>query len=134
MAALVRARGLGGGAASAPAGTLAARLGAQRDGQGGYGSVQATRFVVRALLESAGADPAPGPATVTVRWTELGEGGRAGPSGQREVGRGGSIVVPLGAAVTAVRVQTPARDIVARLERPMLRSFGRVFLGSSDQT
>ena len=63
MAALVRARYLGGGAvgsAAAPeieaaAGRLWTRLLLEREASGGYGSIQATRMVLPALLSTSGA-------------------------------------------------------------------------------
>jgi hypothetical protein len=133
MAALVRARRLGNAdrAAAAIAGRLSTRLLVERDAEGGYGSVQATRAAVRVLLESEGGGgggsggAAPASATVAVRWTEVRSDGRTGASGRVELARAGTASVPLGASVSAVRLQASSPGVIARLERPMLRSFLR---------
>jgi hypothetical protein len=133
MAALVRGRQLGNadGATAASAAKLGARLYAERDPEGGYGSIQATRAAVRALLEAeAGSGGAP-PGHVTVRWTEVSSDGRAGRTGSLDLAPSStaSVVLPAAASASApaggLRVQTSSPGVVARLERPVLLSFRR---------
>jgi hypothetical protein len=123
MAALVRAAKLGrvDGTTAANAGRLTTRLLVERDAAGGYGSAQATCLAVRALLEAA---PADGSST-SVRWTEILASGREGASGRVEVSRRRMVTMPLSASASGVRVEASPPGVVARLERPVLRSFLR---------
>jgi hypothetical protein len=129
MAALVRARRLGSvdRVATANAAKLWTRLFVERDPDGGYGSVHATRAVVRTLLESEGGETQPPPATITVRWNELGTDGHAGSEHRTLLSATGSQTVsfPLGSATAGARVETSAPGVIARLERSMFRSFLR---------
>ncbi len=129
-AALLRAASLG--KPVAPAERLAAWLGVQRDGRGGYGSALATRSAVRALLShDDGADSAPGapgraphesapsaPSPATPTQVTIISGGV-----RREVTVGPSarISLPLDASATRVEVTAVGPGVVARLERPVLR-------------
>jgi hypothetical protein len=134
MAALVRTGKLGGAAVGAAGGSSSSsssssanlarvwpRLLVERDAGGGFGSAQATRLVVPALLE---ADP-PGGAPAAVRWTEIARDGRAGAQGQIVLGPAGSAAIALPATAAGVRVETSTPGVVARVERPALRSYRR---------
>src|SRR5262249_12842420 len=123
VGALVRAARLGraDAAASASAARLATRLLVERDGAGGYGSAQATRIVVRALVEASPADGNP----TSIRWTEILPDRRWGASGRAAVGAHRPAPVPLSAAAVGVRVDVSRPGVVARVERPVLRSFLR---------
>jgi hypothetical protein len=125
MAALVRAVKLGhtDGATAAAAARLSTRLLVERDGTGGYGSAEATRIVVRALLETSPAESRP----AAIRWAEILPGGQEGVgAGARvDVSAGRPFTVPLSDAATGARVDVSAPGVVARIERPVLRSFLR---------
>jgi hypothetical protein len=123
LAALVRGARLGhaDAATSAGAATLAARLLVERDAAGGYGSAQATCIVVRALLEASPASGQP----ATVRWTEMLGGRQQGAGGRVEVPGNRPVTIPLSAVATGVRVEVSAPGVVARIERPVLRSYRR---------
>jgi hypothetical protein len=123
MAALVRAAKLGraDAAASSGAARLVTRLLVDRDAAGGYGSAQATCIVVRALLDAAPTDGKP----TVVRWTELAPGGRDGATGRTEVAAQRPVTIPLSAAAVGVRVDASSPGVVARVERPVLRSLLR---------
>ena len=123
MAALVSASKLGrvDGTTAANVAKLTTRLLAERDAAGGYGSAQATCLAVRALLEAAPADTR----STGVRWTEILAGGREGASGRVEVSRKRTVTIPLAASASSVRLEASPPGVVARLERPVLRSFLR---------
>jgi hypothetical protein len=127
MAALTRTRKLGAVAGGASAGANLARLWprllVERDAEGGYGSAQATRLVVAALLE---ADP-PGAAPAAVHWSAIARDGRPAAEGRVALRPNGSIAIALPPAATGVRVETSVPGVVARVERPALRSFRRPF-------
>jgi hypothetical protein len=123
LAALVRAAKLGhvDATTSAGAARLATRLLVERDEAGGYGSAQATCIVVGTLLEAFSADSQTG----AVRWAELGAGGREGASGRVDVSVKRAVTIPLSASANGVRVDVSTPGVVARVERPVLRSFLR---------
>jgi hypothetical protein len=123
MAALVRAAKLGhvDAATSAGAARLATRLLVERDASGGYGSAQATCIVVSTLLEAFPADGQ----TAAVRWAALGPGGHEGARGRVDVSLKRTITIPLSAVATGVSIEVSAPGVVARVERPVLRSFLR---------
>jgi hypothetical protein len=110
LAALLRAVHIG-RASVAGAERLAAWIGVQRDGQGGYGSTLATRFVVRALLSE-------GPALEKTSRVTI----RSGVVSRAiDVTPDAHVVVPLPADATKVAVSVEGPGIVARFERPVLR-------------
>ncbi|HET6147256.1 MAG TPA: alpha-2-macroglobulin family protein [Polyangia bacterium] len=123
MAALTRARKLGtvDATVAAAAARVWPRLLAERDPAGGYGSAQATRIVVAALLE---ADPAV-VARTTIRWSEIGRDGRAGVEGSVTLAASGSTTIALPPTATGVHVESSAPGVLARVERLALRPFGR---------
>jgi hypothetical protein len=91
MTALVVGEKLGSSRASqASVGTLWSRLLVERDASGGYGSAEATRLVLRALLDAEPASPAP----AFVRWTELSNQGRPTARGEVNLGANGSATLP----------------------------------------
>ncbi|MEJ7734728.1 MAG: hypothetical protein WKG00_36730 [Polyangiaceae bacterium] len=113
-AALLRTHGVG--SPAAPADRLTAWLLVQRDAFGGYGSAEATRNTVRALL--AAAPPPRGDTRVTI------EG--AGVTRTVTVKPNGLVEVPLGGgAGEEIEIRTEGPGLVARLERPALRPWSR---------
>ena len=132
MAALVRARHLGAGAAGsagAPAVEAAAarlwtRLLLDREAGGGYGSIQATRIVLPALLATSGATAAAMPAA-TIDWSEVARDGSVGPRHRLTLGAGAPVSVALSAAAAAVRIEASPPGLIARIERAALRPFVR---------
>jgi hypothetical protein len=101
------------------------RLLVDRDSGGSFGSAQATRVAVTALLESE-APAAAGAPRGPIRWTEITRAGRPGASGSVDVAPSGSVAIALPATASAVRVETAASPgLIARVERAMLRSFQR---------
>ena len=95
------------------------RLLAERDTAGGYGSAEATRQVVRALLEAERATPS----ASTVRVTELTGKGR--PLAQRTVtlADDSALDLPLAADTEAVRIEASVPGLLVRAQRPLFRSF-----------
>ncbi len=130
MAALVRARHLGGvapGSASAieaAAGRLWTRLLLEREASGGYGSIQATRMVLPALLGTPGAVAASVPPS-TIDWSEIGRDGGVGPRHRLTLGAGAPVSVALSATASAVRIEATPPGLIARIERAALRPFVR---------
>jgi len=96
---------------AADADRLAAWIGVQRDGQGGYGSSLATRAVVRALL-------AEGPALAETSHVEI---EAAGVTRTLDVAPSAHLEIPLPGDTTRVRVRVKGPGVVARFERPVLR-------------
>ena len=92
---------------------LAAWIAVDRDASGSFGSSEATRAVVQALVASGALGPGPSQ-TIVVEADGIKRTLTLGPSG--------ALVLSLGERTTAVRVRASA-GVVARLERPMLRSF-----------
>jgi hypothetical protein len=86
-----------------------------RDARGGYGSSEATRDVVRALVALEAQTP---PAASRVIVTE---NGRAKPA--LEVPARGKTVVELGASTMTADVAVTGGPAIVRLERPVLRRF-----------
>jgi len=115
-AALLRAQRLGTSKASAEA--LFARLAPLRDVSGGYGSSTATLAVVRALLSSQ--LDATGKTHVVVRTTD-------GKRFERELDLPSSdfASVDLPDDTLGVQVEVRGPGVVARFERPVLRSWSR---------
>jgi hypothetical protein len=99
---------------AASASTLASWLAVQRDATGGFGTSLATRIAVRALL--AMSDVSAGDASVTV----LTDGGS---SVSARVASNESVTLALGADVKSVRVRSDVPGVLARLVRPVLRSW-----------
>ena len=112
-AALLRTQSL----ASSPAkpSVLFGKLARLRDVTGGYGSSAATLGVVRALVTSQ--LDAAGPSRVHVR--------ARGVDRVVDVPASGFLAVPLPASTLDVDVQVEGAGVVARLERPVLRSWTR---------
>jgi hypothetical protein len=104
---------------AAPAVKIASWLQVQRDASGGFGSSEATKAAVRALLPMT----EPGKHTPTVTVVAEGQGTKA-PVRVKLDGTG-AVVVPLDAQATAVRVQTDMPGVIARLERTVVRSWTR---------
>ncbi len=132
VAAMVRARNLGGGAAGSAsataiegaAGRLWTRLLLDRDASGGYGSIQATRMVVPALLATSGATAAAMPAA-TVDWSEVARDGSVGPRHRLTLGAAAPLSVALSPTAAAVRIESSPPGLIARIERAALRPFSR---------
>jgi hypothetical protein len=132
MAALVRARRLGAGAAGsagapaveAAAGGLWTRLLVDREASGGYGSIQATRIVLPALLATPGATAASAPPT-TVDWSEVARDGSVGPRHRLTLAAAAPASLALSAAAAAVRIEASPPGMIARIERAALRPFVR---------
>ena len=131
MAALVRVRHLGGGAAAsgapaieAAAGRLWTRLLVERDAAGGYGSIQATRLVLPALLGTPGASAAAAP-PATIDWSEVTRDGVVGARHRLTLGAAAPVTVALSATAAAVRIETSSPGLIARIERAALRPFVR---------
>jgi len=92
---------------------LAAWIAVDRDASGSFGSAEATRAVVRALTQANLLSG--GPVSVTVE--------SDGASRTVTVGPSGVVALGLGDKTTSVRVRTEGGGVIARLERPMIRSF-----------
>lgn len=120
MTALVGGEKLRATGQSPKASTLRSRLLVERDASGGYGSPEATRLVVRALLD---AEPAPSPAFV--RWTEFSAKGLPTARGEVNLAANGSATLPLTAAAAGVRIETSSPSVLARAERSLFRAFSR---------
>jgi hypothetical protein len=101
--------------------TLRARLLVERDGNGGYGSAEATRRVVRALLAD---DSAKAQAT-TIRYTELSDEGKSLAQGKVDLAADQSAAVTLSPAAARVQVETSSPGVLVRAQRPLFRSFLR---------
>jgi hypothetical protein len=94
---------------------MTSRLLALRDAQGGYGSSEATRDAVRALVALDLGQPTG--TRVTVR-------GDHGPRGQVvDLRPSAGAVIPLAQATTDVELELQGGPVLARLEQPALRSF-----------
>jgi hypothetical protein len=98
---------------------LWSRLLVERDGKGGYGSAEATRQVVRALLETGGTSTSP----AAIRYTELSAKGK--PIAQRDLhlGADSTVTLQLSPDTTSVRVEGASRGLLARAQRPLFRSY-----------
>ena len=122
IAALLTARKLGGNQPSkAKATALWPRLLLERDSLGGYGSTEATRLVVRALLDA----DAPAPSPAIVGWTALSDQGKPIDRGKVDLAADGSATVPLTAAAAQVRLEATSSAVLARIERSLFRPFKR---------
>ncbi len=132
MAALVRARHLGAGAAGsagapaveAAAGRMWIRLLVDREAGGGYGSTQATRIVLPALLATPGATAA-AMAGATIDWSEVARDGSVGPRHRLTLGAAAPASVALSATAASVRIAASPPGLIARIERAALRPFSR---------
>jgi hypothetical protein len=102
----------------APRIKLAGWLAMQRDSSGSYGSTTATRTAVRALLSLP--ETAEPPAEVKL-FVE--EGGQLRPFETLRLDDGASVSRALGPSAQAVIVETSQPGVIARLERPVVRSF-----------
>lgn len=112
-AALLRASKLG--TSTTPEAALFAKLAPLRDVNGGYGSSSATLAVVRALLASQ----LEGHGTSRVRVVARGFDKRV------DVPASGRVVLPLPAGVIETEVRVEGPGVVARFERPVLRSWSQ---------
>jgi hypothetical protein len=121
MAALVQARKLGtvNPDTAAGAAKMWARLMLDRDASGGYGSAQATRLAVQALLDADAVPTSP----AAVRWTELSGAGHVLAQGSVNLSAKGASTLTLSSATTRVRLETASASVIARVERPLFRSF-----------
>ena len=117
-AALLRAQRLGSSPASAE--VLFGKLAKLRDVTGGYGSSSATVAVVRALLASQLEGHGATRMRVRVRSAPRGTFDQA-----LDVPASGFVVVPLPANTLEVFVHAEGSGLVARFERPVLRSWTR---------
>jgi hypothetical protein len=119
LAALVRSAKLRAGGQPSTATTLWPRLLVERDSNGGYGSAEATRQVVRALLETSGTAPSP----AAIRTTELSTTGK--PIAQKDLllAADSTVTLQLSPAATSVRIDASAPGLLARAQRPLFRSY-----------
>ena len=114
-AALLRTQRLG--TSPATASVLFGKIAKLRDVTGGYGSSSATTAVVRALLASQIEGTGTSRVRVRVR--------NGGLDRAVDVPASGSVTVPLPAGTLDVEVHVDGPGLVARLERPVLRSWTR---------
>jgi hypothetical protein len=105
----------------AEASRLWSRLLVERDVHGGYGSSEATRQVVMALLRKQSATGTAAP----IRVIELSSKNRTLAQTAVQLGTSGAQTVPLSPDTVAVRLESPASGVLARAVRPILRSFRR---------
>ncbi len=119
VAALVRSARLPGGDKRATAAVLWPRLLVERDDKGGYGSAEATRQVVRALLEIGGTATSP----AVIRCTELSAAGK--PLSQRELtlAADSAVTLQLSPAASSTRIETSSPGLLVRAQRPLFRSY-----------
>jgi hypothetical protein len=99
--------------------TLWPRLLVERDGSGGYGSAEATRQVVRALLETGGTSLAP----AAVRVTELSAQGKSTAQKDLSLATDSAITLQLSTDATGVRIESSAPGVLVRAQRPLFRSY-----------
>jgi hypothetical protein len=118
LAALLRTAALVPGLVAPPV-RVASWLAMQRDAKGGFGSTEATRYAVRALLPMAESET---PAA-TVHVLEEGKDLHKAEVSLRVDATGQTL--PLDSRATSVELQTDVPGIVARVETPMLRSWAR---------
>jgi hypothetical protein len=107
---LLRSIRLGKGG-TAGADKLAAWVLVQRDTRGGYGSSEATRSVVRALLAEGLA--ANGSSRVTVEMD--------GTKRELDLAPSAHLVLPLESETTRLRLRVAGQGVIARFEQPVLR-------------
>lgn len=88
---------------------------ALRDARGGYGSTEATRDVVRALVDFDSAASKPGSAKVTVR--------DGGSKQIADVPSNGNKILSLGQQTKHVEVDVAGGPVIVRFERPVLRTW-----------
>jgi hypothetical protein len=103
------------------AGRLWARLRTERDVRGSYGSAEATRHVVAALLRAE----ASAPTDADVRYTELSDQGEQLGQGSRRLAANGTAALVLSPGTASVRIEASSPGLLARAERPLFRSFHR---------
>jgi Alpha-2-macroglobulin family len=119
LAALARSAPLRRGQEQPNAATLWPRLLVERDDRGGYGSAEATRQVVRALLENGGDSPSP----AAIRCTELSAKGKKVAQRDLTLAADNTVTLPLTPDAASVRIETSAPGLLARAQRPLFRSF-----------
>jgi hypothetical protein len=102
---------------AAPPIRLASWLQVQRDASGGFGSSEATKAAVRALLPTAELDKR------TPNVTVVAEGPESKAPVKVRLDGANPVVLPLDARATRVRIETDTPGIVARLERPVVRAW-----------
>ncbi len=117
-AALLRTQPLG--VSPATADVLFGRIAKLRDVTGGYGSSSATVAVLRALLSSQ----LEGHGTTRVR-VQVNKPGQGALDRAIDVPPSGSVIVPLPAGTLDVLLHAEGSGLVARFERPVLRSWTR---------
>jgi hypothetical protein len=121
LAALVRTAEWWPAEGRALAGKLWARLRGERDVRGGYGSPEATRRVVTALLRAE----SPTATASSVRYTELSAEGKPLAQGSLALPANGTRTVTLSPATASVRIESSEPGLLARGERPLFRSYFR---------
>jgi hypothetical protein len=120
-AALLRTSPMAADGKPAETNRLWSRLLVERDVHGGYGSSEATRHVVKALLRKQSA-----PVTaVPIRCTELSSRNKTLAQASLQLGASGAMTVPLSPDTVAVRLEPSASGVLARAVRPLFRSFRR---------
>jgi hypothetical protein len=119
LAALARSASLRSGQKQPPAASLWSRLLVERDGRGGYGSAEATRQVVRALLETSTASPSP----AAIRYIELSAKGKPIAKRDLNLADDSTVTLPLSLDTASVRIETSSPGLLARAQRPLFRSF-----------
>ena len=119
LAALVRSAKLRAGERQPAVTTLWPRLLVERDGHGGYGSAEATRQVVRALLETGGTSPSP----AAIRTTELSATGKPIAQKDLKLAADSTVALQLSPDTASVRIESSAPGLLARAQRPLFRSY-----------
>jgi hypothetical protein len=119
LAAMVRSAKLRAGGPTSTASTLWPRLLVERDGNGGYGSAEATRRVVRALLKTGGTSPSP----AAIHYTELSSKGK--PIAQKDLNLAAesTVTLQLSPEATRVRIESSSPGLLARAQRSLFRSY-----------
>jgi hypothetical protein len=103
------------------AGRLWSALMLTRDRGGGYGSVEATRYVITTLLV-AGQLP---DADASVHYVQRSTRGKTLAAGELVLPAGGAATVPLLPETGDVLIQSSSPGLLAELQRPLFRSFLR---------
>jgi hypothetical protein len=100
-------------------GKLWSRLLIERDHEGSYGSSEATRHVVTALLRAESGFPS----GATLRYTELSNQGKPIQQGNLDLAANGKTTLTLNPGTTSVRIETSTPGVLVHAERPLFRSF-----------
>ena len=119
LTALVRSAKLRAGGQPSTASSLWPRLLVERDGNGGYGSAEATRQVVRALLEAGTTSPSP----ATIRYTELSAKGKPIAQKDLNLAADSTLTLQLPPDAAGVRIESSTPGLLARAQRPLFRSY-----------